>query len=166
MHLCSYNNLQSTASTCFNAKKYTNARYVDCASHRLNLALSNVMSNASIRNCLGVISQVANLFRNYTNANTIILNFGKTYTPESKEKRLLRFCVTRFIERHDSIITFIKLFECIAIGLEEIADKIWSMVAAVSFFFVAIQKSDYLVSLVVCKIMFSCRYPIFSKKNL
>lgn len=141
-------------------EKYPNARYVHCASHRLNLALSNAMSIPTIRNCFGVVSQVANLFRNHSNPNKILQEVIKKNAPESKKKRLLRLCDTRFIERHDSIITFVELFGCIVNSLEEIAQKTWSISSTASALLAAIQKSDFLVSLVICEKLFSLTLPL------
>ncbi|GFQ96631.1 DUF4371 domain-containing protein [Trichonephila clavata] len=58
-------------------ENYSKARYIHCASHRLNLTLSNVMSVPAISNCLGVVSQVVNLFRNHSNANKFFKKLSK-----------------------------------------------------------------------------------------
>lgn len=46
--------------------------YVHCYSHRLNLALSNAMSVPPVRNCLGIVNDVVNLFRNHAYATKIL----------------------------------------------------------------------------------------------
>ena len=43
---------------------YPKAIFVHCASHRLNLALSSALSTKSVRNCLDVMKDIINLFRN------------------------------------------------------------------------------------------------------
>ncbi|GFR11216.1 repressor of the inhibitor of the protein kinase [Trichonephila clavata] len=143
-------------------ENYPKARYIHCASHRLNLTLSNVMSVPAIRNCLGVVSQVVNLFRNHSNANKIFQETIQEHAPDSKKKRLLRLCDTRFIERHDSIIVFLELFECIVMALEEIAQRTWTISSTASTLHSASQKSEFLVSIVVCEKLFSltfhCRF--------
>lgn len=44
---------------------------------------------------------------------------SKNYAPKSK-KRIIRLCETIFIERHDSILSFVELFKIIHMALEEI----------------------------------------------
>ncbi|XP_050528242.1 52 kDa repressor of the inhibitor of the protein kinase-like [Daktulosphaira vitifoliae] len=139
---------------------YPKARYIHCASHRLNLALSNAMSVPAIRNCLGVVSQVVNLFRNHSNANKLFQDTIQEHAPDSKKKRLLRLCDTRFIERHDSIIVFLELLECIVMSLDEIAQRTWNISSTASILHTACQKSEFLVSLVVCEKLFSLTLPL------
>jgi len=43
---------------------YPKAVFVHCASHRLKLALSSALSTKSVRNGLGVMKDIINLFRN------------------------------------------------------------------------------------------------------
>ncbi|GFQ71587.1 DUF4371 domain-containing protein [Trichonephila clavata] len=124
-------------------ENYPKARYIHCASHRLNLTLSNVMSVPAIRNCLGVVSQVVNLFRNHSNANKIFQETIQEHAPDSKKKRLLRLCDTRFIERHDSIIVFLELLECIVMALEEIAQRTWTISSTASTLHSASQKVNF-----------------------
>ncbi|GFQ85842.1 repressor of the inhibitor of the protein kinase [Trichonephila clavata] len=138
-------------------ENYPKARYIHCASHRLNLTLSNVMSVPAIRNCLGVVSQVVNLFRNHSNANKIFQETIQEHAPDRK-KRLLRLCDTRFIERHDSIIVFLELFECIVMALEEMAQRTWTISSTASTLHSASQKSEFLVSIVVCEKLFSLTF--------
>ncbi|GFR33654.1 hypothetical protein TNCT_557591 [Trichonephila clavata] len=49
------------------------------------------MSGPAIRNWLGVVSQVVNLFRNHSNANKIFQETIQEHAPDSKKKRLLGF---------------------------------------------------------------------------
>lgn len=140
--------------------EYDNARYFHCASHRLNLAVSNAMLIPAIRNCHGVIGQVINLFRNSSNANKTFQDIIEKHAPETRKKRLLRLCETRFIERHQSIITFMELFNCIAISLVEIAGKTWSISSTASALFAAIQNSDFMMSLAVCEKLLSLTLPL------
>lgn len=139
---------------------YPKARYVHCASHRLNLALSNTISLPSIRNCLGIVSEIANLFRNHSNANTTFQDVIQKHAPESKKRRLVRLCETRFIERHESIISFVELFKFIVLSLEIISSKTWSISSKASAFLAAVEKSDFLLSLFVCEQLFSLTLPL------
>jgi len=70
--------------------------FVHCAAHRLNLALSSALSISSVRNSLGVIKDVINLFRNNALAGRpdILLKiiFQSRYVPESKRTHLVGLC--------------------------------------------------------------------------
>ncbi|XP_049303765.1 zinc finger MYM-type protein 1-like [Bactrocera dorsalis] len=139
---------------------YPKARYVHCASHRLNLALSNTISLPSIRNCIGIVNEIENLFRNHSNANTTFQDVIQKHAPESKKRRLVRLCETRFIERHESFISFMELFKFIVLSLEIISSKTWSISSKAPAFLAAVEKSDFLLSLFVCEQLFSLTLPL------
>lgn len=141
-------------------QQYPNVRYVHCASHRLNLALSNAMSTPMVRNCLGVVNEVTNFFRNHANANKTLQDVISQHSPESKKRRLIRLCDTRFIERHYSILTFVELFQCINISLENISGKVWKISSTASTLLAAQGKSEFLVSLFICNKLFSLTLPL------
>lgn len=134
--------------------------YVHCYSHRLNLALSNAMSVPPVRNCLGIVNDVVNLFRNHAYATKILQDLIQEHVPQSKKKRLIRLCETRFIERHDSILSFVELFQIIHMGLEEISEKSWAISKTAACLLAAVQKSEFLVSLLVCNRLFSITLPL------
>ena len=136
------------------------ARYVHCASHRLNLALSKTMSIPAIRNCLGVIHEVANFFRNYPTANEALKGAIVAKIPDSEKKRLVSLCETRFIERHDSVISFVELFPCICLALEEVSGMTKQISSTASTLLAAVEKSQFLVSLLVCEKLFIFTLPL------
>jgi len=43
---------------------------------------------------------------------------GGTLAPESQKKRLVQLCETRWVERHDAVITFAPLHPSILAGVE------------------------------------------------
>ena len=141
-------------------QQYPKVRYVHCASHRLNLALSNAMSIPMVKNCLGVVNELANFFRNHPNANKTLQDAISVHAPESRKRRLLRLCETRFIERHDSVLTFVEIFKSICISLEEISNKTWKISSTALTLLAAVEKSDFLVSLLVCDKLFSFTLPL------
>lgn len=122
---------------------YPKARYYHCASHRLNLALSNTFSISSVRNCLGTVNEVINFFRNNAYANNALKLSIYVYSPESSKQRLTRLCETRFIERHGSVITFVELFKCIVISLEEISGKSFKSSSTAATLLAAVEKSEF-----------------------
>ncbi|XP_022181250.1 52 kDa repressor of the inhibitor of the protein kinase-like [Myzus persicae] len=90
----------ATMSGCSNGvpshvtKKYPLAHYIHCNSHCLNLAISDTCNIQSIRNCTITIQKITKL-------------------------KLL--CPTRWVDRHDSIITFMELFDAVVDGLSIIS---------------------------------------------
>lgn len=48
----------------------------------------------------------------------------REHAPESKKNRLIRLCETRFIERHESILSFLERFQIIHMRLEDISQKL------------------------------------------
>jgi len=118
------------------------------------------MSMPAFRNCLGVINEVANFSRNYPTANEALKGAIVTKTPDSKKKRLLILCETRFIERHDSVISFVELFPCICLALEEVSGMTKQISSTASTLLAAVEKSQFLVSLLVCEKLFIFTLPL------
>ena len=98
------------------------ATYVHCASHALNLCLSATSKVASIRNCFSTISRIAGLFRNSAKRSNILKNAIEA-THGGKKTVLPKLCETRFVERHDAVLTFIELYESVAMALIEIGES-------------------------------------------
>jgi len=134
---------------------YPMARYVHCASHRLNLVLSNSLEIPMIRNCLGIVNEAINLFRNHPRANKILKDAIPVHVPESRKKRLIRLCETRFVERQDSVITFVELLKAISVSTEEISQQSWQISSKAASLYAAIEKSEFLISLLVCNKLFA-----------
>lgn len=130
-------------------QKYPKAIFVHCAAHRLNLALSSALSITSVRNSLGVIKDITNLFRNNALAGQTLKNHILKHVLESKRTRLVGQCETRFIERHDTINVFVELFKPIIISLQDIQDTTRSVLSSASLFLAAMEKSSFIISLLV-----------------
>ena len=80
------------------------ALYTHCVSHCLNLVVCKSSTIPSIRNMLGVVSQIASFFsasplRAHKLKNAILSN-----SPNSLSKGIIPFCDTRWVERHDSLL--------------------------------------------------------------
>jgi len=76
--------------------------FVHCAAYRLNLVLLLALSISSVRNRLGGIKDITNLFRNTALADQTLKNHISKHVPESKRTRLVVLFKTRFIERHNA----------------------------------------------------------------
>lgn len=141
-------------------QKYPKAMFVHCAAHKLNLALSSALSISSVRNSLGVINYVINLFRNNALAGYTLKNNISKYVPESKRSRLVGLCETRFIERHDAINVFVELLEPIIISLQDIQETNRSVSLSASSFLAAVEKSSFIISLLVCEYLLNFTLPL------
>ncbi|XP_060845979.1 zinc finger MYM-type protein 1-like [Rhopalosiphum padi] len=112
----------ATMSGCFNGvqshvtKKYPLAHYIHCTSHCLNLAISDTCNVQSIRNCTGTIQKVCVFFK-YPKRQNVMLESIKRVCPESQITKLKLLFPTRWVDRHDSIITFMELFDAVIDGL-------------------------------------------------
>jgi len=67
---------------------YPKAVFVHYASHRLNLALSSALFTKNVRNCLGVMKDIINLFRNNALAGETLKNSILELIPETKKKHV------------------------------------------------------------------------------
>lgn len=113
-------------SGCFNGvqahitEKYPLALYLHCTSHCLNLTVSYACNVKSVRNTIGSIQEIAVFFRTPKRQHVLEKNIEKI-SPSLNIKRLKMMCPTRWVERHDSILVFLELFDSILEALEEIS---------------------------------------------
>lgn len=134
------------------------AFYTHCFNHSLNLCLSKACEVSAIKNMNGIISTISTFF----SASAIRVNKLKSII-ESDEKnnikknKLKTLCETRWVERHDALITFKELFLYIIEALDDYENngsKSDSSSKA-AMYGSAIRKSDFLVSLEVAVFIFS-----------
>ncbi|KAE9536596.1 hypothetical protein AGLY_006998 [Aphis glycines] len=83
-------------------EKYPQALYVHCASHSLNLVVSNACNIPIIRNSLGSITETINFFRISAQRQTILKDVIHQLDCETKKRRLIKLCEPRWIERFDA----------------------------------------------------------------
>lgn len=125
------------------------AVYTHCASHRLNLALSKACVVPSIRNCDGVISSVANFFRESAGRKSQIERVMEACLPEDKRRSIKKHVKLRWVERHKAVLTFLDIFPSLSKVLEEMVAKGDKTGATACSLLNAIKASEFLVSLVV-----------------
>ncbi|XP_076283965.1 52 kDa repressor of the inhibitor of the protein kinase-like [Lasioglossum baleicum] len=99
---------------------YPQALYVHCASHSLNLAIGNAVSVIDIRNCIGIIEKVHNFFNTPKRQKILIDNIDK-HVPDTKRQKLRQVCPTRWVERHEAIMTMAELYDAVIYSLETIS---------------------------------------------
>lgn len=139
---------------------YPKAVYVHCSAHKLNLVLSSSLNIPCIRNCLGTVKEVSNLLRNNVQASDSLKKNISELLPQSKKTRLLGLCETRFIERQDSINTFLELLPAVIATLQGLSESSRSVSTTASNLLLAMEKSSFFVSLVVCEYLFSLTLPL------
>ncbi|KAJ3649397.1 hypothetical protein Zmor_021144 [Zophobas morio] len=125
------------------------AFYTHCASHRLNLAISTACTVPSIRNAVGVISTVATFFRESAGRTHLLKEEMQAHLPKEKQNTLKKMCETRWVERHEAVLTFLDILPCLPVILQKMADKGDKRAATAFSLLHAITSSEFLVSLVI-----------------
>lgn len=138
------------------------AFYTHCFSHSLNLCLSKACEVSSIKNMNGIIGTIATFFSYSAKRMDKLKHFIDTGNSNksdhnTKKTKLKKLCETRWIDRHDSLITFKELYIYIISTLEHLEkyDTNPETSTKASLYVSAITKSDFLVSLEVAVTCFS-----------
>ena len=97
------------------------AIYVHCASHSLNLAISDACNITSIRNCLGSVESIYNFFNSPKRQNILTTSI-QNIVPISSHTKLKQLCPTRWVQRHDSVIIYLELQDAVIDALEKISN--------------------------------------------
>lgn len=99
-------------------EEYPMAIYTHCVSHSLNLVLNDASKLQPVRNCIGVIREISIFMR----ASVRRFNILKTKLCKQglKPSRLMNYCDTRWIERHEAIVNFKNDILPIIITMEQI----------------------------------------------
>lgn len=98
------------------------AIYTHCFSHGLNLCISKVCQLPSIKNMIGIVGSVSVFLSSSAKRSNILLAAieKNNLAPTSNKTKLKALCVTRWVERHDSVLTFRELFPFIVVALDEL----------------------------------------------
>lgn len=92
--------------------QYPLALYLHCASHCLNLAVVKSLQITSVRNMMGVIERVYQLFAAHPKRQTALEKAISDTQPTSKVHKLKDMCRTRRVQRIDAIQVFKSLHQC------------------------------------------------------
>ena len=87
--------------------------------HCLNLTLSTACKQPQIRNAHGIVGEVAAFFNRSAKRVAIFHDCVAELAPESQKKRQVQLCETRWVERHDAVITFVQLYPSILAAVEK-----------------------------------------------
>lgn len=136
------------------------ALYVHCASHSLNLAISDACSVPQVRNCMGTIAKICNFFKSPKRQNILKEKIEKSNN-ETKKQKLKQLCATRWIERHDSVLTFLELQEATLDALTDIQSWRDKDVSAEAYALIkSIQSTEFQVALKITAKVFAISLPL------
>lgn len=138
------------------------AIYSHCANHKLNLAISKACSVACIRNAIGVISSVANFFRQSAGR---LRKLDEEMHDKLKNGRhsVKQMCETRWVERHDAVLTFLNALPILPIVLDTIAQSTEGTGSDAFSYLHSILSSEFLVSVVVLADFLGLTLPLARK---
>ena len=110
--------------------KYPMAIYIHCVSHRLNLCLSSSCEMQLVRNMVGTLQKAILFFDNSAKRTEKLKAVVKeTLGEDHPEINLIMLCLTRWIEKIDSMHRFREVFPAVIKTFEIIkknADKSWN----------------------------------------
>ncbi|XP_050517998.1 52 kDa repressor of the inhibitor of the protein kinase-like [Diabrotica virgifera virgifera] len=138
------------------------AMYSHCASHRLNLVISKACTIPAIRNAVGVVSSVANFFRESAK-RLHALDDERNEEIKKGKHAVKKMCETRWLERHDAVLTFLSSLPSLHATLETM---VYSDQAAGNNAFSllhSILSSEFIVSLVVLENVMTLTLPLARK---
>ena len=160
MGLCrgqGYNGAGNMAGVCNGAaklirSKFPKAIYFHCASHKLNLCVSQLCKLISVANMMDAISSFANYFNFSPKRQYALEEFVSKY-PNAVKSKLLPLCRTRWVERINALEVSLDLLDAVFetfCHIEENSDGSWnreSVIQASSF----IKRIDFefIISLVI-----------------
>ncbi len=101
-------------------KNYPLAMYLHCSNHILNLAIAKACELREIQNALGVVQQTCVFLTASAKRLHVLKKTMALILPGHRTTRLKKLCTTRWVERHDAVITFVELLYSVVKSLEEI----------------------------------------------
>ncbi|XP_060864369.1 52 kDa repressor of the inhibitor of the protein kinase-like [Metopolophium dirhodum] len=122
------------------------AFYTHCANHRLNLVLSKASTVPSIRNTVGIITNIYNFLRESALRTQLLSEKITELFPHQKAVKAKKLCETRWVERHDGILHFLEILPAIIVTLDELSLRNHTGSNAQSLS-AAICKFEFLISL-------------------
>lgn len=134
------------------------ALYTHCFSHGLNLSISKACEISAVRNMFGIVGSVSVFLSASAKRNNMLINVisNDSTEPLPSKIKLKALCATRWVERHDSIITFYELYKFILITLEELeTDSNRETSCKAVSFNSSVRRSEFVISLETVTNLFS-----------
>lgn len=141
-------------------EKCPSALYVHCASHSLNLAISDACHIKDVRNCVGILEK-AYSFMNTPKRNGVLQESIVELSPTSRKESLKKLSPTRWIERHEAIMVMVELLHPLIHALESIEnwqDKDSS--AGACILLNSLRTSNFVITLLSMEKIFSLTLPL------
>lgn len=123
--------------------EFPKALYTHCVSHCLNLCLNDASKVTAIKNTIGTIGEVCTFFRISAHRSAVLKT--KLKDDNKSSSTLIKYCETRWVERHDSVCLFVECIIPIVLALEDLRndDKAVALHRRLCSF-------DFLISLKIC----------------
>jgi hypothetical protein len=144
---------------------YPKALYVHCASHNLNLAISNACDVQAIRNCFGTVKKIYNFFNTPKRQEVLKKHIEDCALENNKKTKLKNLCPTRWVDRHNAVFVMALFFYPVVESLIEIQE--WKDVEASSnakILLHAVLQSEFVIPLLSAEKALSYTLPL--SKNL
>ena len=143
---------------------YPLAIYTHCQSHKLNLALARALSVPGIKQMLATLSQVSDFISGSPGRVSLLEKNVEECIPESRKKRVKPLCRVRWVEQHDSVLTFSKLLKPIVMTLEDIIEQGNNKAVSKADGYLAVMTQfQFIVSLEMAVILFDITKPLSVK---
>ena len=125
------------------------AMYVHCVCHVLNLALCKSSEVPEVRNCFGTLSSIATFFNDSPHKrNKQLHNSIAAVIPDCKKSRLLNLCKTRWVEKHNAVITFCEFYPAICHSLSIIATWRDNAASKAENYLASVRSTKFVIALV------------------
>ncbi|XP_049766139.1 52 kDa repressor of the inhibitor of the protein kinase-like [Schistocerca cancellata] len=137
------------------------AIYTHCFSHSLNLCILKSCDTPIVRNMMGIVGSVSEFLSASANRKSSLEEaISRLPFTGSKKTKSKAMCPTRWVERHDSLITFKELFVPVVTLLDELSSGRETNAETASkacMFSSAVGRGDFVVALATAAYCFSLR---------
>ncbi|XP_049795036.1 52 kDa repressor of the inhibitor of the protein kinase-like [Schistocerca nitens] len=137
------------------------AIYTHCFSYSLNLCISKSCDTPIVRNMMGIVGPVSAFLSASANRKSSLEEVtSRVPFTESKKTKLKAMCPTRWVGRHDTLITFKELFVPVVALLDELSSSRETnaeTACKACIFSSAVRRGDFVVALATAAYCFSLR---------
>eukprot|EP00102_Acyrthosiphon_pisum_P022223 XP_016659433.1 PREDICTED: 52 kDa repressor of the inhibitor of the protein kinase-like [Acyrthosiphon pisum] len=139
-------------------EEYSMAIYTHCVSHSLNLVLNDASKLQPVRNCIGAIREISTFMRASVRRSNILKT--KLSKQGLTPSRLINYCDTRWVERHEEIVNFKNDILPIIETMEQIVSDNKDDGAAARSFHKKLCDFEFLITLVTVSKMLAITHQI------
>ena len=137
-------------------KSYSNASYVHCIGHRLNMSILNSCNMLFVRSMIHNVRSICNYFFASPRRQECLEANIKNFVPKEQQKHLLDVCRTHWVDEINCLSLFQGMYGPILLSLEEIKnDTEWNWDRDSTYkantLFLLCSEFEFVISLVVAK---------------